>query len=297
MSIIKYILFSAFILSIMDTGKIYSQTDIARITKEFERTIEKRLNVNIEFGVGTITISRSKDGKLFKAEIDYSEEIGEPEIGYDIFNETGLLKISMKKSRIRPKKRRIWFSDTGFSKFKDVQWDLSFNDEIPISFDIEIGAARGDLDFTGLNIEDLNISTGASKIVMRFDEPNKSIIKYMKIETGLGKFKAKRLLNANFQRLNLESGLGACTLDLTGNLNHKARVDISVGIGSVTIFISRKIGTKIIASKSLLSSISIEDLEQKEDGVYYSDNYGQTKGELVITIEAGIGNVDVEVLD
>ena len=65
---------------------------------------------------------------------------------------------------------------------------LNVTKDIPVSFDLELGMGKADLNMTGLSVKDLNLSAGASSVLLRFDEPNKSTIEDMSIEAGLSKF-------------------------------------------------------------------------------------------------------------
>ena len=127
--------------------------------------------------------------------------------------------------------------NVNLGEFEKNDWLMQFTDKLPISFDIELGAGKGELDFTGLIVKDFNLSTGASSVVLRFDEPNKELIENLTIETGLSKFKGYGLCNSNFERMSFEGGLGSYVLDFSGKLNRDVDVEIKVGFGAIAIWI------------------------------------------------------------
>ncbi|MDI6766398.1 MAG: LiaF-related protein [Bacteroidota bacterium] len=262
--------------------------------KEIRSTNEQELKVNIQAGFGKIRIERGTAAMILQADIN-AELKNDIDQYLDYFkrDETGYLNINTTETITRGSKKKKHSIHLG--ELQDNDWYMEFTDAIPISFDIELGMGKGNLDMTGLMVKDLNLSTGASSVVLRFDEPNKSSIENLTIESGLSKFKAYGLGNANFRHMKFEGGVGSYILDFSGVLEKEVNVDIQVGLGSMTISIPDDIGVKIFYEKSFMASIDFpKDIKEKEEDSYYSSNYYQANGRINMHIEAGLGSVKIK---
>jgi hypothetical protein len=223
-------------------------------------------------------------------ETDVKRDISES-FDYVKRDDLGYLSINTTEGVKKERHKR----NISIGEFEKNDWLMQFTDKLPISFDIELGAGKGELDLTGLHVKDLDLSTGASSVLLRFDDPNKETIENMTIETGLSKFKGYGLCNANFEHMSFEGGLGSYVLDFSGKLNKEVDVDIKVGFGTVTIWIPEEIGAKITHEKSFLSSIDVpKDFKEDEDNVYFSDNYESARGKINLYVEAGLGSVKIK---
>lgn len=255
---------------------------------------ERELKINLDAGYADVTIARGSAGEVLNASASGSG-ISDLEncIDYSIRDRVGYLDINTGCNRSedegRHKKHNIRLSD-----LKSEDWDLKFSDALPIHFDIQLGFGHADIDLSGFAMKDLNLSTGASSVNLRFDEPNKYIIEDVSIEAGLSKFTAHNLCNTNFRHLKFEGGVGEYRLDFGGKLNREADVDIQLGLGSLTVTVPENLGAKIYYEKSWIAHLDIpSSFTEREDNTYYSDNYGHADGNLNMRIEAGLGSVKI----
>ena len=148
---------------------------------------------------------------------------------------------------------------------------------------------------TGLKVKDLSIEAGASSVNLKFREPNKSTMEELAIEAGVSRFQADGLCNANFNHFKFEGGVGGYSLDFGGTLSRQVDVDISVGLGSLTISIPRNIGVKVEYEKNWFSTCDFDkDFTEQDSDIYYSSNYFTTDGKMDMKIEAGLGSVRVK---
>ncbi len=263
--------------------------------KEIPATDEQELKVNLEAGFGNIRIERGNPKQILQVDINANLKSDLTEfIDYSNRDEIGYLNINTSEA-VTHESRRGKSRSLHISGFEDNNWNMRFTDAIPISFEIELGMGKGDLDFTGLTVKDLNISTGASSVTMNFDKPNKGEIENLNIETGLSKFKGYGLCNANFDHLKFEGGVGSYLLDFGGTLDKEVDADIQVGLGSITILIPDDIGAKVYYEKSWVASIDLpNDFKEEEENNYYSKNYYNTSGKINLHIEAGLGSVKIK---
>ncbi len=264
---------------------LYGQS---KFHKEIPVSDENVVHVRLEAAFGTVNISGGALDKILIADMLTEPSLDmKTEINYRLDNRTGILGLLLEP---KDRQRRTW----GFGSGDAGTWDLQFNNDVPSRFDIEMGAGRGTFDFTGMHLNHLNLSAGASRITVRFDEPNTGFIDNIHIESGVSRFTGENFGNANFGSLKFEGGVGAYTLDFDGDLRHQANVDVELGIGAVTLIIPDHIGAKLFAEQRLFSSVNVpDDFEQVNRNEYVSRNFDTAEGKLIIKIESGFGSVRV----
>lgn len=265
------------------------------IVKDIPMTDEKAVKATVNAGFSDIWISRGSSTSLFHANIDadLKHDIGNY-IVYSSRDEIGYLDINTSEE-VNTSSRDEHHHSINFNGFGTNTWDMHFTDAVPISFDIQLGVGEADLDFTGLKVKDLNVSAGASSLNMHFDRPNPTVIEDLNIESGLSKFRAKGLCNANFRHLKFQGGVGSYVLDFGGSLNTEVDVDIEVGLGSLTIILPHSTGVRIDYQKSIIAHLSVPDgFTEQEENSYYSSNYYEAKGKMNMHVEAGLGSVTVK---
>lgn len=290
---LKYLLPFLVIMSVVPAlGFLYLIGE--KFKKEFPITNERELKVDIEAGFGSINIEKGFPNQLITVDIDADLEKDPSElIDYYKRDGTGYLSINTTDALVAKEKEKK--HSMHISGFEDNNWLMRFSQSVPISFDIELGMGKADIDMTGLQVKDLSLSTGASSVILRFDEKNKAFIENLSIETGLSKFKAYGLSNANFQNLKFEGGVGSYLLDFGGSLDHEVNVDIEIGLGSVTLVVPDHLGAKIYYEKSWIASIDLpKNYEEEEENTYLSSNYYDSKGKLNFHVEAGLGSVTIK---
>lgn len=290
-----------FILSIaiflsLSAGNPYAQR-MSVFSEEVDLTDQESLEINLKLNGGKVWFTKSPYDKLFMIEVEYNSEEMRPRFRYDEDDPSLSFRLLSKDEEFEENDGiSIEFDDDdlsiGLSSVKKTSWDLKFTDKVPLKINLFAGATKGNFDFTGMMISSLNIETGASKTFISFDEPNPIRMSEFNISLGLAKFRGKHLLNANFEEMTIEGGLGKSTLDFTGETTEQCYVQIELGISSTIIILPRNIGVKIYADVSAFTSFDTNDLIEVEDDVYESPNWGETEGELVIDIEASIGFVE-----
>jgi hypothetical protein len=270
--------------------------------REVKRTNEKEVRVKIESSFGSVNIEKGTSDKIVSVHYKRKKNKSEPnlDLNYYVNKNVGDLRLEM-----HPEGAEVRSSSDGEGgvnvhlnnfDFNADEWYVQLVEGIPLSIDAELGAGKSNFDFSGLTINDLSISTGASSSKLRFDEKNAGEIKTLRIESGVSKFDADNLNNANFQSLEFEGGVGAYVLDFGGELKKEVKVDINVGLGAITLLIPRKIGVKIKYEDSWFSNLSLDDEEfvRRKKGIYESTNYVDAEGKMNVYIESGLGSVHVK---
>jgi hypothetical protein len=256
--------------------------------REIDRTKEKSLTATIDVSFGNITLERGTGNKIVV--LDYEHESMESDrlqVSYDIRDDKGVLRIRLKKSS------HVW-GDDGSDDEHRRKLTVRLTDQMPISLDVELGAGRGDIDLSDLQVSDLKISTGASSVDVRCDKPNEITADNVGIESGVSTFTATNLCNTNFKKLKFSGGVGSYRLDFGGNLRHDASAKIEVGLGSVNVSVPKQFATKLLYDASFFSSFDLDDdFSKTKSGVYETDNYDNSENRLTIQIESGLGSVKV----
>ena len=270
------------------------------IQREVKRTSEKEVRISINSTFGSVNIEKGDPDKVvqvFYRSKDRDDE-ADLDLDYEISKGIGKLRIEMNPEGARVKSSHNGNINVHVNnfRFKSEEWYVKLTDAVPLSIEAELGAGKSDFDFSGLNINELSISTGASSSKLRFDEKNKGEIDDLRIETGVSKFSAENLNNANFRKMSFEGGVGSYYLNFDGALDRTVDVDVNVGLGAVTLVIPRKVGVKVRYEDSWLSNFTIDDEEfvRKKKGIYESENWEDAKGRMNIFIESGLGSVKVK---
>ncbi len=270
------------------------------IHKEIKRTTEKEVRVKIESSFGTVVCSKGPSDKVMVFDIK-TESGHKPsvDIDYRIKNDIGYLNLSHDSQGKRSVTLHMGDDDeeTDGNSMDAGKWYMRFTDEVPLSIDAELGAGRGDLDLTGLNVKDFRMSTGASSTTLVFGEPNKSSIEDFDIKSGVSKFVGEKLCNANFQHMTFEGGVGSYHLNFDGELHHEVDVRIKIGLGAVTILIPRETGARVHYQESWFSNFSIDrEFDEVKKSVYETPNYSTVDGKMNIYVESGLGSVKVKLI-
>jgi hypothetical protein len=261
-------------------------------SKEIGRTTEKEINVVLSASFGKLLISKGEPEKVMVARgIGSDENLAPITAAYEIRNRIGYLDLSLGEDDHREGKKKGSFD---FSRFDGGKWNVLFSNALPISFDVELGVAKGEFDLTGLQVKDFKLSSGASDVTVTFDEPNTSSIDQMSIECGVGKFSGKNLGNAKFKSFRFEGGVGTATLDFSGAISTEVDVYVEVGMGTCTILIPREVGARIFFVESLVSKIDVDrSIRPTNDSEYLSDNFKSAAGRMNLHVETGLGKVKV----
>ena len=97
----------------------------------------------------------------------------------------------------------------------------------------------------------------------------------------------------NLKKLHIEGGVGKIDVDLTGKRGSDLDVDIHGGIGQAVIRLPKNVGV-VVEAKGGIGAVTTNGLK-KEDGSYVNDAYKRSQHTVHVTVEGGIGNIDLSV--
>ena len=259
-------------LSIILSSELLTQT----FHKEINLKNARELVVKVSAGLGSIVISKSKKPKVAVVNISTKKNLYMSDvisIHHSIDENIGYIDIEG---------TNLWSSN----------WNIELPDDLPISLNVELGLCKAVLDMSGLSIKAMKVSSGVSSTVVRFNKPNKIEMRKLEIETGASSFVGAKLGNARFRRLIFSGGAGFSTLDLDGDIKDNAEVNISLGVGNLTIKLPRDVGARVETS-GFFSSHNLKDFITIGKGKYESINYDTANKRIRIYIETGFGNTTI----
>lgn len=192
------------------------------------------VRVEIDMGAGELSVAGGAN-ELMEADFTYNVAALKPEVEF------------------RGRNLTIRQPEVDIASFADLpdytyEWDLRFNDDVPMDISIKLGTGKMDLEMAGLSLTALEVDMGASR----------------------------------------------STLDLTGDWASDFDANITGGVSSLTVRLPNDTGVRVEISG--ISRINASDLT-KEGNVYVNDAYGKSDVTLDIFIEAGLGEINLEIGD
>lgn len=237
---------------------------------------EEDLKVKVEFGAGKLRIEPTTAGELYHASLRYDASTVEPIANY----ERGILRVGVEGTVKGRRQIR-----------EGSQLTLGLGAELPLDLELAFGAVEAELELGGLRIRNAEISTGASETKLSFSRPNQQILEQLDLKVGAASFHASGLGNANARRINFGGGVGDIVLDFSGEWQGNSRVEVSMGVGSLTLRLPRDLGVHL-KRDTFLVSFDPEGLVKRGDG-YYSEGWDSAKHRVTIEVKGAFGSVDV----
>jgi len=118
----------------------------------------------------------------------------------------------------------------------------------------------------------------------------------MTLDVALGAGESDLDVSAlSITQLNLEMGVGAVELDLTGDRQRDVDVTIRGGVGEATVLLPSAVGVEAKAGGGL-GEINVRGMTRKGD-VYVNEAYGATDPTISLDVEGGVGGITLEVVD
>ncbi|HWR82649.1 MAG TPA: toast rack family protein [Candidatus Deferrimicrobium sp.] len=256
------------------------EQETRRIATEGAQKIETEL----EFGVGELRVLSDDIAEAAVVDLNYDPRRVEYDIDYQVKDETGHLYVESSTRR-----RSNMDSD-------DNRLDLTLSTRYPARLTMDIGACEAEIDFGGVPLEFLDIDVGAASGEITFSSPNPRRLSEIQIDAGASSLEMHTIGNANFEQMTFQGGAGSFDLDFRGDYNGESRIDIDVGLGSADIILPLGVPVRIESSGSdWFSSVDFhgEDLDEVDDGVYESPDFEKAESRIVLTLDVGMGSVDL----
>jgi hypothetical protein len=231
--------------------------DLQTKTETIELGDAESVNVDIRMGAGELQVAGGASN-LLEATFTYNVEELDPEATLSNGN------LTVQDADVR----------TGIGSLFDLdeyrnEWDLRFNEDVPIEMQIDTGAGRSDLSLGNLALTRLDINAGAGDVNL-----------------DLGG-------SQSLTRFDYDMGAGETTLDLSGDWQDDLDATISGGVGELILRLPSAVGVRIDIDAGI-GNIDTSGLT-KDGDIYTNDAYGESDIQLTISIDAGVGHISLEV--
>jgi len=246
---------------------------------------EKSLESSIHYDVGSLEITGDRGpSALYSVDLEYDRSSYTPDVQYDSVSGGAEGRLSLNLRSIHKVGRRI---GTQSNRMR-----VAFANSIPLNLDVATGVGESRLSLSGLKLSRMDLAAGVGETKMSAYEPNPIPCESVRLKNGVGNLEAVGLGNLNFRDFEFKGGVGAATLDFTGDWKQNADIRIEVGVGGVVVRIPRDLGVKVEAQKHLLSGLQLEHFTQR-DSFYYSENYDTAAFRISLRIKTGIGGLKI----
>jgi hypothetical protein len=258
--------------------------DYRTVTGSRQRRGESDMRAVVEFAVGELHIGPGAGGALYQYNLVYDAEHFDPVTSYN------------------PDARRLRIGVDGQGhgdlhyrhQHTEQRLDLSLSPATPLSLELSFGAGTGDVELGGLQLTNVAVKGGASEATIRVSQPNKADCRSFTLEVGAIDLKTEKLGNARCQHLELKGAAGDVTLDLTGQWpeGSTSQVDVSVGLGSVTLRLPEGVGVEADVERFLVNFDRSGLLRRGSS--YYSANWDTAKTRIELNLKAALGDIQIE---
>jgi hypothetical protein len=239
-------------------------------------------NVDIAFGAGELRVRPGAKEGLLQAEFIYNIKELEPVVEKNRYGDRLDVRLSLQADGLSLK----------FGDQTRNEWDIRLSDRVPISLDLDLGAAKGRVDLGGLRLTDASIKTGAADMEIEWDEPNPEELDLLDIDAGAAGLRMEKLGNAHFDQMNFTGGAGNFDLDFTGEWQDSARVSIETGLSNMTITVPSDVGVRIDTGDKALANVQVDGLRRR-GSAWVNNAYGESEIELIISVDIGLSNLSI----
>ena len=236
------------------------------------------VHVFVKYGAGRLKMRAGDGSMLYRMNLRYDEETFEP-------------VSDLSGDRLHLGVESIGRGFKLGRRGQSGELDLEFARGVPMDMDLKFGAVRADIDFGGLALTDLDLSTGASQSTIDTSEPNSVGMSSARFEVGAAEFEARHLGNLNAERIEVDAGVGEVTLWFDGRWQRDARASINMGLGALELRIPEGLGVRL-KKDGFLVSLDSEGLIKRGDA-YYSPDWEEADRKLTIDLDAAFGSVKV----
>ena len=231
--------------------------DLQTKTETIELADADSVSVEIEMGAGELNMSGSSS-ELLEATFTYNVDELNPEATYS----NG--KLIVQHDDVKEGIGTLFDLD----EYRN-EWDLRFNEDVPMEMNIDLGAGRTDLVLGSLALSSLDINAGAGDLDLDLSG------------------------SQSLNRLDFDMGAGDFTLDLTGDWQDDLDAAIRGGVGELTLRLPRDVGVRIEVDTGI-GDVDTSGLT-KDGDTYTNDAFGESDVTLRISVEGGVGKINLDV--
>jgi len=264
----------AVLLPFVATAQSWRTFDVARQLRE-----PGPLGVHVAFGAGRVSVEPTDGRNLFDVHLRYDAERAEPIYRFDAGQRR--LEVGVRHfSNVR-----------GGRGYKGSDLQVALARGVPMQLELDVGAAEGDINLTGLELETLTLKGGATDTRVRFDAPNPGRMTQLRVDAGAASIALSGLGHANIERIDANVGVGKLELDFGGPWRGDVELSVTSALGSVEVKVPGDVAIRV-EKTSFLHSFSAPGLS-KENGYWVSENWATAQYKLRIRATGTLGSLEI----
>jgi hypothetical protein len=207
--------------------------EMERESQSIDLENAQSVRAELRMGAGELNVTGGADA-LLEADFAYNVADWEPDVDYEVTGDTGELKVEQGSGE-----------DIPLGGEPRNEWDLRFNDDVPIDLNVQMGAGESDLDLDSLTLTGVDLQMGAGETTVDLTGSYDRDIAAT-IEGGVGEATVQ-LPSEIGVRVNAEGGLGqinaeglqregdAYVNDAYGDSDVTLDVDVRGGVGQINL--------------------------------------------------------------
>jgi hypothetical protein len=183
-----------------------------------------------------------------------------------------------------------WFDEIG----RNARWEINISPDVPIDLKIDVGSGSTRFELEDLDLSELVIDGGSGSTNMTI--PASSSAYDVNIDGGSGSFDVEIERGAD---IDATINVGSGSWDVNIGEDVDAEIDIDGGSGSISIDIDRDVGVRVVIRDDGSGSVRVpssydlaDDLDddERDTGIWESDNYDSASHTVEITFDPGSGS-------
>jgi hypothetical protein len=180
--------------------------------------------------------------------------------------------------------------DNGSEALMDAEFTFNVADWEPM-IDYVVSGAEGELWIEQPEVKNLGLESYRYAWDLRFNE---TVPMQMDIALGAGPSEID-VSNLSVTRLDLRMGAGETRLDLSGAREEDLAVILRGGVGQATVILPADIGVRAEV-RGGLGAINADGL-MKDGAAYVNEAYGTSDITVTLDVEAGVGEINLQVTE
>jgi len=248
---------------------------------------EAALDVQVKMGAGILAIHGASRDVLYDVQLRTADQSG-PTLLHQYT--PGRLTVGTDWESADERGRRRVIDMRGL-RASDVQLDLALNRRAPMDLKVDVGASTTTLDLGDLPLRTLELNLGAGTVSLQSQAPNPVPMRSMAVNVGAGTFDARGLGFLGPERIEVAVGLGQATLGWEGLYRPRTRLNLSIALGQVELFIPEAVGVSVNRSGFLFRTSGAE-LRRAGDR-WVTENWESATVRLEIVAEGALGGLEI----
>ena len=199
------------------------------------------LHVNLQYGVGTLTVKPATTPVLYDARLSYLGGRSAPLATFDVASRT--LDIGIRDHH---------FEGPGSDSGGALHVQLAPG--VPLDLSLKFGATEATLNLGGLAVRQLTLKGGATETTLRFDTPNTIPMESLTLKVGAAELHGHGLANARAKQVFVEGAAGEIDLWFDGTWTSDVMLDSKILFGDMRIHVPPNVQV-VSTAKAMLGSV------------------------------------------